>query len=1127
MNKIAFVLLFFASFALADQNTTYIQGPALISSTNSIVSAAGTTVLTKSDSTNQQITGSMIQTIVLPDATTLKIGREFYFSNRSSGVVTIQYNDASTAIVLQSGDQALLIVESISTANGVFDVSALPSPLPIPLPVADGGTGSTSFTPNSVIFMGASALSEAPSNLTWNGSTLNAVGTIQSIESTTDSGGSAGVFQATSNTTVNGSNTTIGINGTATGLVQAGAENDKTVAGMNFVVTRGDGTDQGLLDDMNGVNVLMFSNPDAAGVTHNTFGVSSIDFSLNGTQDNLYDFYALRVPAGPGVVTNHYGIYVENDSTTPVQNWLSGTLLVGGSSYSPTTGSVLDIQSTTGALILPRMSAADEAAIPSPSAGMTVYNTDSNTFDCYTTMWSGCGGASFNPSAMTVDLTWLSSGSGQTRTLGGTNETGSTNADSITVQAPNSQDGTGGAATLNGGNASGTGIGGEVDIVAGNSGNNVGGRVLIVAGSSSSSATGGDLTFHAGTSTGGTDGSINLRTGNVNFNSAVKITSPDTQLLSAGNSVSQSLSFYDSGTTNYESFKAPNSLSGITNWTLPDGDGSANQVLKTDGAGILSWATVGAGTVTSVAATVPAFLSVSGSPVTTSGTLAIGLSGSALPVANGGTSATSYTAPSGNIDPIIFYNGTKLATDATVTNLGYDPTGIIEYGPQEILSSAALAVISSTSTAAQSTTNGSRISIISDPGAAFTSGNKIGQLTFGGSKDSSHTINSPVGIGAFATEAWGTSATGAKMTLETTANGATTRTTAVTIDSTQRVGFGVASPSAVLMIKAGTATTSTAPLKFTSGTNLTTPEDGAMEYDGSHLYVDISTTRYQLDQQAAAAAKYFPPVSTKFITSSPTYNMSHYFTVTSASATVGATYTNNSITYTVFATIASSTTLIMTGNGDPTASGTLTKTGGTGDSTITFSAFKSPLYTRIFMLGAGAGGGGSGTGGGSGGLSHTTTVGSSFLTADGGGTGSAGGAGGAAGVAPTIPSSVILNYASGGGAGGAGAGTGAAGGMGGASCRGGAGGNGAGGASAGLAAAANSGSGGGGAGTTTTPSASGGGSGACIDVSVPNTGTQTYAISVGGGGAGGIAGTGGQAGGAGADGVVYMTDYYQ
>jgi hypothetical protein len=47
------------------------------------------------------------------------------------------------------------------------------------------------------------------------------------------------------------------------------------------------------------------------------------------------------------------------------------------------------------------------------------------------------------------------------------------------------------------------------------------------------------------------------------------------------------------------------------------------------------------GTVTSVAMSVPAFLSVSGSPVTSTGTLAVSYSGTALPVANGGTGGTT------------------------------------------------------------------------------------------------------------------------------------------------------------------------------------------------------------------------------------------------------------------------------------------------------------------------------------------------------------------------------------------------------------------------------------------------------------------------------------------------------
>ena len=51
--------------------------------------------------------------------------------------------------------------------------------------------------------------------------------------------------------------------------------------------------------------------------------------------------------------------------------------------------------------------------------------------------------------------------------------------------------------------------------------------------------------------------------------------------------------------------------------------GTVGQVLQSNGAGAPTWATVtGVGTVTSVAATVPGFLSVTGSPITAAGTLA-------------------------------------------------------------------------------------------------------------------------------------------------------------------------------------------------------------------------------------------------------------------------------------------------------------------------------------------------------------------------------------------------------------------------------------------------------------------------------------------------------------------------
>lgn len=55
------------------------------------------------------------------------------------------------------------------------------------------------------------------------------------------------------------------------------------------------------------------------------------------------------------------------------------------------------------------------------------------------------------------------------------------------------------------------------------------------------------------------------------------------------------------------------------------------------------------GTVSSVAATVPSIFSIAGSPITTSGTLAITYSGTALPVANGGTGVATSTGSGSNV----------------------------------------------------------------------------------------------------------------------------------------------------------------------------------------------------------------------------------------------------------------------------------------------------------------------------------------------------------------------------------------------------------------------------------------------------------------------------------------------
>lgn len=63
------------------------------------------------------------------------------------------------------------------------------------------------------------------------------------------------------------------------------------------------------------------------------------------------------------------------------------------------------------------------------------------------------------------------------------------------------------------------------------------------------------------------------------------------------------------------------------------------------------------------------------------------------------------------------------------------------------------------------------------------------------------------------------------------------------------------------------------------------------------------------------------------------------FTVTAATATIGAIYSNNGRTFVVQSSIAGSTVLRCIGSGTPIASGVLTLVSGTGDATITYSSF--------------------------------------------------------------------------------------------------------------------------------------------------------------------------------------------
>lgn len=295
--------------------------------------------------------------------------------------------------------------------------------------------------------------------------------------------------------------------------------------------------------------------------------------------------------------------------------------------------------------------------------------------------------------------------------------------------------------------------------------------------------------------------------------------------------------------------------------------------------------------------------------------------------------------------------------------------------------------------------------------------------------------------------------------------------------------------------------------------------------------------------QLQACIQFMAPVMTRHTSSTGTHNPTYYFFVASANATSGATYTNSTFTFTVAATISTGTILQTTGGGAPAASGTLTKATGTGDSTITYYAYRAPLYMIVDAIGGGGAGAASGTGSpGTAGTSGATTFGTSLITCNGGANGLLavpGSSGGA--VTISAPAVALLSLAGSPGTGGInqqfssnGSANAMAGGIGGDGPWGGAGPGGTGGgataAASPAAAQANTGGGGGGGGmpyALTAVAGAGGQSGGYARAMIPTPGGSTYAWAVGVGATSATAGTSGQASGAGGSGLIVVAEYFQ
>jgi len=92
-----------------------------------ITSAVGTTVLTNSATQIQAVTGTLTQTIQLPQATTLLKGTFYTISNMSTGLVTVKDNAGTTLETITTGGAVQFLCASNLTSAGTWGIRVFAS----------------------------------------------------------------------------------------------------------------------------------------------------------------------------------------------------------------------------------------------------------------------------------------------------------------------------------------------------------------------------------------------------------------------------------------------------------------------------------------------------------------------------------------------------------------------------------------------------------------------------------------------------------------------------------------------------------------------------------------------------------------------------------------------------------------------------------------------------------------------------------------------------------------------------------------------------------------------------------------------------------------------------------------
>jgi hypothetical protein len=299
-----------------------------VSNILSTASSGGTVTMSSASAYFQLLTGTMSETYILPDATTLRDGWVFKFNNNSTGNLVIKDHGANVLYTCPGGGWVKVILDDASSANGMWDIHVL-------------GPSSVSFSTTTLNWLfgpdpttGISGIISTDSS-SIPGATCGSL-TLQAGSSLGATGTGGNIFLSPGTAVVGSDGGAVVVNGVPGGsgfLNLVAPDNGTTDASLNFL-----------------------DNAQA-------HGWSLAYLNSDGTSDYRLEFSSFTNVA-LDLHSNGNAVFYKE---------------VGIGAFAQDASAILQADSTTQGILPPRMTTTQVDAIASPAEGLQVYDSTTHS----------------------------------------------------------------------------------------------------------------------------------------------------------------------------------------------------------------------------------------------------------------------------------------------------------------------------------------------------------------------------------------------------------------------------------------------------------------------------------------------------------------------------------------------------------------------------------------------------------------------------------------------------------------------------------------------------------------------------------------------------------------------------